>query len=180
MLVGSFVRTYGLPAIIIRASNNYGPWQYPEKLIPLSIIRLLSGEKIPVYGKGENIRTWLYVEDFTYAVLAVMEKGKEGEVYNVGSGEEKKNIEVVKKILSLFGKDENYIEFVPDRPGHDLKYALDTTKIETELGWKPKVSFEEGIEKTVSWYIENKEWLFEKEELIKKLVKDLRERYAQK
>ena len=180
MLVRSFVETYGFPAIIVRASNNYGPWQYPEKLIPLSVAKVLSGEKIPIYGAGMNVRTWLFVEEFTQAVLLLMEKGKEGEVYNVGSGEEKPNIEVVRSILSVLGKDENYIEFVPDRLGHDLRYAVDTTKIERELGWRAEVSFEEGIEKTVKWYVDNKEWLFRKEKEVKDFTKRLRELYESK
>ncbi len=178
MLVRAFVKTYGLPAIIVRASNNYGPWQYPEKLIPLSIVRILSNEKIPIYGTGKNVRTWLFVEDFTEAILKITEKGKIGEIYNVGSSEEKNNIEVVKKLLELLGKDEKFIEFIPDRPGHDLRYAVDTTKIETELGWKPKMNFEKGLEKTVEWYLANKDWLFEKKRYIDKFIQRLKEKYT--
>ena len=178
MLVRAFIKTYGLPAIIVRASNNYGPWQYPEKLIPLSIVRILSNEKIPIYGTGRNIRTWLFVEDFTEAVLKIIEKGKIGEIYNVGSSEEKTNIEVVKKLLELLGKGEQFIEFVPDRPGHDLRYAVDTTKIEMELNWKPRVNFEEGLEKTVKWYLANKDWLFEKKRYIDKFIQRLKEEYT--
>lgn len=180
MLIRSYIETYGFPAVIVRASNNYGPWQYPEKLIPLSIVKLLSGEKIPVYGTGMNVRTWLFVEDFTRAVIFLIEKGTEGEIYNVGSGEEKHNIDVIKSILSFFGKDERYIEFVPDRPGHDLRYAVDTTKIEKEVGWKAEVSFEEGIEKTVKWYIDNKNWLFRKEREVKNFVEKLKRFYRSK
>ncbi len=180
MLVRSFVKTYGFPAIIVRASNNYGPWQYPEKLIPLSVARVLMGEKIPVYGTGANVRTWLFVEDFTSAVLLLIEKGREGEVYNVGSGEEKQNLEVIRSVLDILGKGEEYIEFVPDRPGHDLKYAVDTTKIEKEIGWKAKVRFEEGIERTVRWYVDNREWLFRKEMEVRGFVRKLKEIYGSK
>ncbi len=178
MLVRAFIETYGFPAIIVRASNNYGPWQYPEKLIPLAISKLISGEKVPMYGTGENVRTWLFVEDFSEAVLQIMEKGREGEIYNVGSSEEKKNLEVIKELLNILGKSEDYIEFVPDRPGHDLRYAVDTTKILKDLGWKQKVSFEEGLRKTVEWYIENKDWLFEKKQHIDKFVAKLKEEFA--
>ncbi len=178
MLVRAFVETYDFPAIIVRASNNYGPWQYPEKLIPLSVSKLISGEKVPVYGTGENVRTWLFVEDFTEAVSHIIEKGREGEIYNVGSSEEKKNLEVIKELLNILGKSEDYIEFVPDRPGHDLRYAMDTTKIQRELGWEPKVRFEEGLRKTVEWYIENKDWLFEKKQYIDKFVAKLKEEFA--
>ncbi len=178
MLVRAFVETYDFPAIIVRASNNYGPWQYPEKLIPLSVSKLISGEKVPVYGTGENVRTWLFVEDFTEAISHIIEKGREGEIYNVGSSEEKKNLEVIKELLNILGKSEDYIEFVPDRPGHDLRYAVDTTKIQRELGWEPKVRFEEGLRKTVEWYIENKDWLFEKKQYIDKFVAKLKEEFA--
>jgi len=180
MLVRSFIETFELPAIIVRASNNYGPWQYPEKLIPLAISKLLSEEKIPIYGTGQNIRTWLYVEDFTEAILQIIDKGKEGEVYNVGSSEEKKNIDVIKKLLDILNKSEDYIEFIPDRPGHDLRYAVDTTKIQKEIGWKPKVSFEEGLRKTVEWYIDNKEWLFEKKKHIDMFVQKLKEEFGKR
>jgi len=180
MLVRSFIETFGLPAIIVRASNNYGPWQYPEKLIPLAIAKLLSGEKIPVYGTGQNVRTWLYVEDFTEAILQIIDKGREGEIYNVGSSEEKRNMEVIRSLLNILNKDEDYIEFVPDRPGHDLKYAVDTTKIQKELGWKPKVNFEEGLRRTVEWYINNKDWLFEKKKYIDAFIQKLKEEFAQK
>ena len=162
-LVNAFFKTYKFPAIIVRASNNYGPWQYPEKLIPLTIARILSGRKVPLYGDGKQVRTWLFVEDFTDAIFKVIKNGNVGEVYNIGSNEEKENIEVVKKILKLLGKNnEDLIEFTPDRPGHDLRYALDTEKAYKELGWEAKTSFEEGLRKTVEWYLKNKEWLFEK------------------
>jgi len=178
MLVRSFVETYGLPAVVIRASNAYGPWQYPEKLIPLSVARLLSNEKIPVYGTGRNVRTWLFVEDFTEAVLKVMEKGREGEIYNVGSNEEKRNLEVIRKLLELLNKSEEFMEFVPDRPGHDLRYAVDITKIRRELGWKPKVDFEEGMRRTVEWYLENRDWLLEKKREVEAFVARLRDEFA--
>ncbi|MBX6423268.1 dTDP-glucose 4,6-dehydratase [Thermosulfurimonas sp. F29] len=178
MLVRAFVETYGLPAVVIRASNAYGPWQYPEKLIPLSVARLLSNEKIPVYGTGRNVRTWLFVEDFTEAVLKVIEKGREGEIYNVGSNEEKRNLEVIRKLLELLNKSEEFIEFVPDRPGHDLRYAVDITKIRRELGWKPKVDFEEGLRRTVEWYLENRDWLLEKKREVEAFVARLRDEFA--
>jgi len=182
-LVQAFIKTYELPAVIIRASNNYGPWQYPEKLIPLTIAKAIGNEKIPVYGDGRNVRTWLYVEDFTGAVLSILEKGKIGEIYNIGSNEEKENIDVIKKILALLGKGEDLMEFVPDRPGHDLRYSLDTSKVERETGWKARTSFDEGIEKTVKWYLDNIDWLLDKKMQVESFVKKLKEefeRYASK
>ena len=158
MLGRAYHRTYGLPVITVRPSNNYGPWQYPEKLIPVVILKALHNERIPVYGKGENIREWLYVSDCTEAVLEVLEKGNAGDIYNIGSGEEKRNIEVVKAILAILGKSEDLIEFVKDRPGHDFRYSLNATKINSELEWKTKVRFEKGIEMTVKWYVDNIEW----------------------
>ncbi len=177
-LVMSYVNTYNFPAIVIRASNNYGPWQYPEKLIPLTIARALFDEPIPVYGDGRNVRTWLFVEDFTSAVTLIMEKGKIGEVYNVGSSEEKENIEVVNRILELLGKSRNLISFIPDRPGHDLRYALSTEKIKRELGWEAKYSFEDGLQETVKWYLKNKEWLMEKKKEVESFVRSLIEEYT--
>ncbi|MFN3976834.1 MAG: dTDP-glucose 4,6-dehydratase [Aquificaceae bacterium] len=159
MLGRAYHRTYNLPVITLRPSNNYGPWQYPEKLIPVVISRALENLPIPVYGSGLNVREWLFVEDCAEAVFEVMEKGKLGEVYNVGSGIEKRNIEVVKSILYLLGKDESLIKFVKDRPGHDYRYSVSTEKIERELGWKAKVGFEEGLERTVRWYLDNIDWL---------------------
>ncbi len=178
MLVVSYIKTYNFPAIIVRASNNYGLWQYPEKLIPLSIACVLFNKKIPVYGKGKNVRTWLYVEDFTDAVLKIIKKGKLGEIYNVSSEEEFENIVVVKKILSLLNKDESWIKFVPDRPGHDLRYALDVKKIKKELCWKPKISFDEGLKKTVEWYLEHKSWLKEKMRYVEPFVNKLLDIYS--
>jgi len=157
LLCQSYFETYGLPILITRSSNNYGPFQHPEKFSPKTIIYTLLGKKIPVYGKGENIRDWLYVEDNCEAIDVVLQKGKIGEIYNIAGKQELQNIVIVKTILKLLNKDEGLIEFVKDRPGHDLRYSLDISKIE-KLGWKPKVKFEEGIKKTVLWYKENKNW----------------------
>lgn len=162
MLVKAYSRTYGLPCIIARPSNNYGPWQYPEKLIPLIMVKALSDEKIPVYGRGMNIREWLYVEDCAGALFSLLDRGAVGEAYNVGSGTGIRNIEVVETILKILGKPESLIEFVKDRAGHDYRYALSTKKIERETGWRAETDFKAGIEKTVSWYLDNKEWLFNK------------------
>lgn len=159
MLGRAYYRTYGLPVITIRPSNNYGPWQYPEKLIPVVILKALNNEKIPVYGKGENIREWLYVEDCMDAVFKIIEKGKAGEIYNVGSGQERKNIEVVRSVLSMMNKPQSLIEFIKDRPGHDFRYSLNVNKIKNEIGWEAKTGFEEGIKRTVSWYLSNVDWL---------------------
>jgi dTDP-glucose 4,6-dehydratase len=158
MFVRAYVRTYGFPAVIVRPSNNYGPWQYPEKLIPVAIGRALQDRPVPVYAQGLNVREWLYVEDCAEAVLTVLEEGAEGEVYNVGSGEEKRNIDVVKAILRVLGKPESLIEFVKDRPGHDLRYSLNSEKIRSRLGWRPKSGFDEGIARTVRWYLDNEKW----------------------
>jgi dTDP-glucose 4,6-dehydratase len=154
----AYRHTYGLPVVIVRPSNNYGPWQYPEKLIPVAVNMALDDRPVPVYAQGLNVREWLHVEDCALGIMAVLEKGREGEVYNIGSGEERRNIEVVKKILASLGKPESLIEFVKDRPGHDFRYSLDVTKIKTELGWEPGTSFEDGIERTVKWYVDNQAW----------------------
>lgn len=159
LLIKSYIRTYNFPAIIIRPSNNYGPWQYPEKLIPLTILRVAQGKKTPVYGKGENIREWVYVKDCAEAILLVLRKGKIGEIYNIGSQEGKKNIEVVKQIIKLLNQSENLIEYVKDRPGHDLRYALNSDKLKDELNWQAKTKFEDGLRGTVKWYVENSKWL---------------------
>lgn len=159
MLARAYSRTYGLPVITVRPSNNYGQWQYPEKLIPVVIVKALKDEPIPVYGQGLNIREWLYVSDCAEAVIEIVEKGRDGEVYNVASGIEKRNIEVVKGILDLLGKPHTLIEFVKDRPGHDYRYSMDVTKIERELGWKAKTDFDTGLKKTVKWYVENIDWV---------------------
>lgn len=158
LLVLSYYRTYGLPVTITRCSNNYGPYHFPEKLIPLMITRALADESLPVYGNGANIRDWLYVEDHCSAIDLVIRNGREGEIYNVGGHNEKSNIDVVKKILSALGKPESLIEFVKDRPGHDMRYAIDPAKIQKELGWSPRTKFEDGIKKTIDWYLDNKEW----------------------
>jgi len=167
MLGRAYYKTYKLPVITVRPSNNYGPWQYPEKLIPVVILKALNNEKIPVYGTGQNVREWLYVSDCAEAIFEIMEKGKIGEIYNVGSNQERRNIDVVKTILKLLHKNEDLIEFVKDRPGHDFRYSLDTTKIKNELGWEAKTTFEEGIEKTVKWYIENMAWVEKKLKYLK-------------
>ena len=158
MMVNAFYHTYGLPVVTTRCSNNYGPLQFPEKLIPLMTLNALSGKKLPVYGDGLNVRDWIYVIDHNEAVELVFEKGKEGEVYNIGASQEMTNIEIVKLILSSLGKSDEMIEYVKDRPGHDRRYAIDSSKIQTELGWKPKYKFEEAIQKTINWYLENRTW----------------------
>lgn len=163
-LVQAYVRTYQLPALIVRACNNYGPWQYPEKLIPLIIWNALENKKIPIYARGLNVREWLYVSDCASAIYLVLKKGKLGEIYNIGSGVEKRNIELARQILKLLGKSERLIKFVKDRPGHDFRYALDFSKLR-KLGWKPKMKFEQGIRMTVLWYEENLNWLKKKVEV---------------
>lgn len=162
MLAMAYYHTYGLPVSVVRASNNYGPWQYPEKLIPVVIYNALRDQKVPVYAQGLNVREWLYVDDCCEGVFAVLEKGRPGEAYNIGSGQEKRNIEVVRAILEIMGKSEDLIEFVKDRPGHDFRYRLDSSKAFRELGFQATTGFAEGLLKTVKWYMENKEWLFAK------------------
>jgi dTDP-glucose 4,6-dehydratase len=158
LLVMAYHRTFKLPCTISRCSNNYGPYHFPEKLIPLMISRALNDEKLPVYGEGKNVRDWLYVEDHCRAIDMIVRNGRDGEVYNVGGHEEKANIDIVKLILKKLNKPESLIEFVKDRPGHDLRYAMNPAKLEKELGWKPSVTFEEGIDKTIAWYLNNKPW----------------------
>ena len=158
LLVTAYHRTYGLPVTISRCSNNYGPYHFPEKLIPLMIANALNDKPLPVYGDGKNVRDWLYVEDHCKAIDMILESGKIGEVYNIGGHNEKTNLEVVKTVLSILGKSEDLITYVKDRPGHDMRYAIDPTKIKNELGWYPETTFEEGIKKTVEWYLSNKEW----------------------
>lgn len=158
LIVLAYHRTYKLPVTITRCSNNYGPYHFPEKLIPLMIVRALGGEKLPVYGKGLNVRDWLYVGDHCAAIDLVARKGRPGEVYNVGGHNERSNIEVVQAILKELGRGEELISFVTDRPGHDLRYAIDPTKIREELGWTPETEFDEGIRKTVQWYLDSKPW----------------------
>lgn len=162
LLINSYIRTFSLPAIIIRPCNNYGPWQYPEKLIPLSVLRVLRKEKVPVYADGKNVREWLYVADSAKGILAVMEKGRIGEVYNLGSNDERRNIDVVGMILDILGASMGMIQFVKDRPGHDKRYRLNSRKIYNETGWMPEFSFEKGLKATVQWCIDNKRWLMEK------------------
>ncbi|MDO4203720.1 MAG: dTDP-glucose 4,6-dehydratase [Selenomonadaceae bacterium] len=158
LLVLAYHRTYGLPVTISRCSNNYGPYHFPEKLIPLMIVKALAGEKLPVYGDGKNVRDWLYVEDHCAAINLILESGREGEVYNVGGHNERANLDVVKTILKALGKGDELIDFVPDRLGHDRRYAIDPTKISQELGWLPETKFDDGIEKTIKWYLDNRSW----------------------
>ncbi|MCI7331540.1 MAG: dTDP-glucose 4,6-dehydratase [Selenomonadaceae bacterium] len=158
LLVMAYHRTYKVPTTISRCSNNYGPYHFPEKLIPLMIINALDDKPLPVYGDGLNVRDWLYVEDHCHAIDLIMRKGKVGEVYNVGGHNERANIDVVKTILAQLGKPESLIELVTDRKGHDRRYAIDPTKIHEELGWEPETKFEDGIRKTVQWYLDNRDW----------------------
>lgn len=168
-LVRAYNHTYGLPTIISNCSNNYGPNQFPEKLIPLAINNIKNMKSIPIYGKGENVRDWLFVEDHAYAIDLIFHNGKIGETYNIGGNNEWKNIDLIKKLCEIMdkklgrevGTSSKLITFVKDRAGHDLRYAIDSSKIMQELGWKPSVSFEQGLEKTVDWYLQNEEWLNE-------------------
>jgi len=157
LLARSYFITHEVPVIITRSSNNYGPYQYPEKIIPLFITNLIRGKKVPVYGDGKNIRDWLYVIDNCKAIDIVLHEGKSGEIYNIGGECEKTNIELTKMILKFMGKDESYIEYVPDRKGHDKRYSLDNTKIR-KLGWRPETKFEDGLKQTVEWYKNNEWW----------------------
>ena len=159
LLVQAYARTFRLPVTLTRCSNNYGPYQFPEKLIPLMISRALADQSLPVYGKGENVRDWLYVGDHCAAIDLVMRKGREGEVYNVGGHNERRNIDVVKTILRELGKPESLIGFVTDRPGHDRRYAIDASKLKRDLGWEPAHTFEQGIADTVDWYLDNQPWV---------------------
>ena len=159
LLVQSYNRTFGLPITISRCSNNYGPYHFPEKLIPLMIKNALDNKPLPVYGNGENVRDWLHVYDHCTAIDLILHKGKIGEVYNIGGHNERTNLEVVKTILKQLNKDENLIKYVQDRKGHDLRYAIDPTKIETELGWKPIYTFDTGIVQTIQWYLDNQDWV---------------------
>jgi len=161
LLVMAYYRTFNLPVTISRCSNNYGPYQFPEKLIPKVISKALNNESVEVYGTGENVRDWIHVDDHNIGVDLIVRKGRVGEVYNLGGHSERSNLEVVKTILKTLGKDESLIKFIEDRKGHDLRYAIDSTKIENELGWTLTNNFEESIEKTIKWYMENEEWLNE-------------------
>lgn len=158
LLTMAYHRTYGANVTISRCSNNYGPYQFPEKLIPLMIANASDGKKLPVYGEGKNVRDWLYVEDHCKAIDMILSGAKSGEIYNIGGHNEKTNIDVVKTVLKILGKGEELITFVKDRPGHDMRYAIDPQKIKDDLGWYPETDFDSGIEKTVKWYLSNKEW----------------------
>lgn len=158
LLCNAYSRTYGLPITISRCSNNYGPYQFPEKLIPLMIANALADKPLPVYGEGLNVRDWLYVEDHCTAIDLILRKGKPGQVYNIGGHNERRNIDIVKTILAILGKPESLITHVADRKGHDQRYAIDPTFIHRELGWLPQTGFEDGIRKTVQWYLDNKPW----------------------
>ncbi len=158
LLVMSYYRTFNMPVTISRCSNNYGPYHFPEKLIPLMIINALNDKELPVYGNGKNIRDWLYVEDHCSAIDMIIHNGTIGEIYNIGGHNERTNLDVVKTIVKELGKSDDLITYVKDRPGHDLRYAIDPTKINKELGWIPETKFEEGIKKTIQWYIDNKDW----------------------
>ena len=158
LLVQAYQRTYGLPVTISRCSNNYGPYHFPEKLIPLMIANALADKKLPVYGKGENVRDWLYVEDHCAAIDLILRCGKVGEIYNIGGHNERRNIDVVKTILNVLGKPESLIEYVEDRKGHDRRYAIDPSKIQADLGWQPTTRFEDGIRQTIEWYLTHTDW----------------------
>ena len=159
LLVRAYRETYNMPVLNTRCSNNYGPYQYPEKLIPLFISKLKKGEKVPVYGDGLNVRDWLYVYDHCKAIDTVLHQGKVGEIYNIGGHNEKTNLEITRLILNAMGKDDSSIEYVPDRLGHDKRYAISNDKITSELGWQPSVTFEEGIKLTIDWYLNNTNWI---------------------
>lgn len=167
MLVSAYARTYKLQVNIVRASNNYGPWQYPEKLIPVIISKALRHEKVPVYAKGLNVREWLFVSDCASGVMAVMERGLEGEAYNISSGIHRRNIDVVRAVLRLLKRPESLIQFVEDRPGHDFRYSISCAKANEELGWKPSYNFERGLAETVSWYQAHQRWLDTKVESLR-------------
>ena len=158
LLAMAYYKTYGLPVSVSRCSNNYGPYHFPEKLIPLMITRALHDKPLPVYGKGQNIRDWLHVRDHCAAIDTIIRKGSAGRVYNVGGNNEKTNLDVVRMVLKILGKSERLIEFVPDRPGHDLRYAIDASRMKNELGWESAVGFEDGLKATVDWYLGNRDW----------------------
>ena len=158
LLVQAYHRTFKVPVTISRCSNNYGPYHFPEKLIPLMIANALNDKRLPVYGKGENVRDWLYVEDHCHAIDLIIRNGRVGEVYNIGGHNERTNLQVVKTIIKELGKSEDLIQYVTDRAGHDMRYAIDPTKISNELGWEPTTTFDDGIKRTIKWYLDNKEW----------------------
>ena len=159
LLARSYFVTYKLPVVITRASNNYGPYQFPEKLIPLMIANALDDQPLPVYGDGMQVRDWLYVEDHCRAIRAILEHGREGEIYNIGGNRSLPNLEVIRQVLALAGKPDSLIQYVPDRPGHDRRYALSSAKLMRETGWRPQVDFETGLERTIEWYRANPEWV---------------------
>ena len=159
LLVLSYVRTYKFPALLTRSSNNYGPYQFPEKFLPLMITNALQGQPLPIYGDGKQQRDWLHVEDNCSGILAVLERGRVGEVYNIGGSHVEENLSMARLLLGLTGKPESLLRYVTDRPGHDRRYALDSAKIRTELGWKPRISLEDGIRQTIDWYKENSKWV---------------------
>ncbi|HTY14060.1 MAG TPA: dTDP-glucose 4,6-dehydratase [Candidatus Omnitrophota bacterium] len=175
LLVLAYRKTYGLPVVITRSSNNYGPYQYPEKLISLFVTNALTGKKLPLYGDGKNVRDWLYVKDNCEAIDLVMRKGREGEVYNIGGGNERQNLEIVKIILSELKLEDSSIEYVKDRPGHDRRYSIDCSKVKAELGWVPATDFEKGIRETVAWYVEHGPWW----KKIKEKQKEFNEFYSE-
>jgi dTDP-glucose 4,6-dehydratase len=158
LLVSAHAHTYGIDALVCRGSNNYGPRQYPEKLIPLMVLNALHGDPLPVYGDGRQVRNWLYVEDFCRAIDLVLRAGRPGEAYNAGGPDELENLEVVERVLALTGRDGSLVEHVTDRPGHDRRYSLSSEKLKRELGWEPRVRFDEGLGRTVDWYRENEWW----------------------
>ncbi|NVM05193.1 MAG: dTDP-glucose 4,6-dehydratase [Candidatus Helarchaeota archaeon] len=161
LLALSYYKTFDLPIIVTRCSNNYGPNQFPEKFLPLMLLNIIKNKKIPIYGDGLHIRDWIYVEDHCSAIMDILLKGKVGEIYNIGANKEFQNLELAKLLLKIMNKSENLIKFVPDRPGHDRRYAIDSSKIRNKLKWKPKISFDEGIKKTINWYRNNQDWINE-------------------
>ncbi len=158
LLARSYFHTFGFPALITRCSNNYGPYQFPEKLIPLMILNAMADKELPVYGQGQNVRDWIHVQDHVEAILAVLDRGKDGETYNIGANNERANLRIVETLLAAIGKPKSLIRFVTDRPGHDFRYAIDSTKIETELGWRPRVDFDDGLRRTIAWYQTRRDW----------------------
>lgn len=171
LLINAYIRTYEFPAVIIRPSNNYGPWQYPEKFIPLSMLKILKNERIPVYGKGLNVREWLFVEDCAQGIIKIMNEGKIGNIYNIGSGKEMRNIDIAKKIVKIMNINLSAIQFVKDRPGHDLRYSLNSAKAYKETGWKPRLKFDDALRRTIVWCIDNRKWLVGKWAKIASLYK---------
>lgn len=160
LLVMSYHKTFGLPVSVSRCSNNYGPYQFPEKLIPLIIMRAMSNEQIPIYNKGENVRDWIFAEDHCNAIDKIIRSGRAGEIYNIGANNERSNLEIVSTVLEKLKKPKSLISFVKDRPGHDLRYAVNSSKIQQELGWRAKTDFSDGLEKTIEWYIQNEKWTY--------------------